>query len=416
MLKRVLEKIKDRSRILIVFNFITYSLGTSIILGVIYKFLEKINLQFVWPVASLLIYVIFLMFIRGINWKPSIRLVGAVNLCSLLLIMVYTKYPNLYAIVNNNIELVVYVVVAIIFFNIILNRTFLENKEKILRKEKGKKKLFNLFYVNLSKVHEIAMLIDNKIMKTVEREQISEELLKYNSSIGLKDSKQLGFETGYIREENSKKKVYENFDVKTTKSIMLRKLYETIKNNKNKKEFRLGQIVLFENIELQQRNIDDTVMILNVLKDSNIKSDPDEELELNLNKMMERMLDDFTIDYKFEDKNNEYIIQLPYKDTDSFENGYHHHDLQLGKLSLIGIYRGDIDFSEKDSVSSKFLEVTMKAQENTLKKTKSGMKSSNNIDTENENPFKLDYKKLDGQLHLIDTIAIIQELNIDEED
>lgn len=41
--------------------------------------------------------------------------------------------------------------------------------------------LFNLFYLNTSKAHEIAMLIDNKIMKTIEREQISEELLKYGA-------------------------------------------------------------------------------------------------------------------------------------------------------------------------------------------------------------------------------------------
>lgn len=36
-------------------------------------------------------------------------------------------------------------------------------------------------------------------------------------------------------------------------------------------------------------------MILNVLQDSKIKSDPSEDLEVNLN----RMLDDFTIDYTF---------------------------------------------------------------------------------------------------------------------
>ena len=46
------------------------------------------------------------------------------------------------------------------------------------------------------------------------------------------------------------------------------------------------------------------------------------------------------------DISNKYIIQFPYKYTDNFENGYQHNDLQLGKLSLIGIYRGEIDFSK----------------------------------------------------------------------
>lgn len=408
----MLEKIGN-TRIPVLLNFAAYSLTSSLILGMIYSYLLKLNMQFVWPLSLLALYVIVVVFSKVMNRKFSSTLFGLASLCALILVAVYIKCNSFNNIVDANFETILFIVVSITLINVVLEKALEEKKERLQRLKNKERKLFNLFYVNLSKVHEIAMLIDNKIMKTVEREQISEEFLKYNGSIGMKN----GVETGHTREENSKKRVYENFDVKTTKSIMLRKLYETIKDNKKEKEdFKLGKIVLFENIELKQRNIDDTVMILNILQDSNIKGDPDDELELNLNKMMERMLDDFTIDYEFKDKNNEYIIQLPYKDTDSFENGYHHHDLQLGKLSIIGIYRGCIDFSEKDSTSSKFLELTMKEQNNTSKKMSSEMKSSNNTIQQNENPFKFEYKKLEGQLHLIDTIAIIQELNIDEED
>src|SRR5699024_4739286 len=146
----------------------------------------------------------------------------------------------------------------------------------------------------------------------------------------------------------------------------------------------LGDLIIFEDIELQQRNIEDTVMILNVLQDSKIKSDPNEELEVNLNKMMDRMLDDFTIDYTFTHSNQEdekkYLLQIPYKDTDSFENGYQHNDLQLGKLSLIGIYRGEIDFSKKDSTSSKFLELMSESYQNEFRQNSpSTMKKSNSF-------------------------------------
>ena len=68
-----------------------------------------------------------------------------------------------------------------------------------------------------------------------------------------------------------KRRVYENFDVKTTKSIMLRKIYEAAVHNSKEKLFG-GDLVLFENIELQQCNADDIVMILNVLQDSKIKN------------------------------------------------------------------------------------------------------------------------------------------------
>lgn len=97
-------------------------------------------------------------------------------------------------------------------------------------------------------------------------------------------------------------------------------------------------------------------MILNILQDSKIKNQENEDVEINLNKMMEKMMDDFTIDYTFKYKwksgdEKEYIIQIPYKSSDNFENGYQHHDLQLGKLSLIGIYRGEVNFSQRESIN-----------------------------------------------------------------
>lgn len=287
--------------------------------------------------------------------------------------------------------------------------------------------LFNLFYLNTSKAHEIAMLIDNKIMKTIEKEQISEELLKYNvgSTIG---PKEIGSaDVGYSIEDNSKKRVYENFDVKITKSIMLRTIYETAQkktvNDKMDTELKIGDLVLFKNIELQQRNLDDTVMILNILQDMKFKNQGNENVEINVGKMMEKMLDDFTIDYTFvcprhtqnaDDSTEQFIIQIPYKASNNFENGYHHNDLQLGKLSIIGIYRGNIDFSQRESISSKFLDViSMEYKQNgsTNNEPIVEMKMSSHNTQSNSNPFDFEHEKLMGKINLIDVIAIIQELN-----
>ncbi|HEY4544292.1 MAG TPA: hypothetical protein VIG40_06575 [Tissierellaceae bacterium] len=302
--------------------------------------------------------------------------------------------------------------------NLIIGKNF-KKDETTENSQDLQKELFNLFYINTSKVHEIAMLIDNKIMKTVEREQISEDLLKYNNILGVGGASNWKADVGYEKNESSKKRVYENFDVKMTKSIMLQKIYDNIKKSKNKLEgLHLGDLTIFENVELQQRNIDDTVMILNVLQDSKIKSDPNEDVEVNLNKMMDKMLDDFTIDYTFSPDNEEdeekYILQIPYKDTDNFENGYQHNDLQLGKLSIIGIYRGKIDFSKKDSTSSKFLELMSLSSQNELQKNiPTSMKKSNSIVKQSSYQFEFNHQKLNDKLQLIDVIAIIQDLNID---
>ncbi|MDU4430713.1 MAG: hypothetical protein E7I75_07100 [Veillonella parvula] len=282
--------------------------------------------------------------------------------------------------------------------------------------------LFNLFYINTSKVHEIAMLIDNKIMKTVEREQISEELLRITSTFSAKTSTLSG-ETSAEKEDNYKKRVYENFDVKTTKSIMLRKLYEVAKNNnKTIQNILPGQLILFKDVELKRRNIDDTVMILNVLRDSKLKNQENDSIEINMNKMMEKMLDDFTIDYQFEQSilgdcdKMKCLIQLPYKSNENFENGYQHNDLQLGKLSIVGIYRGKIDFSKRESVSSRFLDLIFESYKSETDQNDDDIMKESSV-TKEQKEFPLDFRpnKLSEEMHLIDVIAIIQELNINKE-
>ena len=279
--------------------------------------------------------------------------------------------------------------------------------------------LFNLFYINTSKVHEIVMLIDNKIMKTVEREQVSEELLKSTASIATKAGLLSG-ETSIQKEDNSKKRVYENFDVKTTKSIMLRKLYEVAKDNNTNGNVSEGKLILFKNVELKRRNIDDTVLILNVLQDSKLKNQGNDSNEINMNKMMEKMLDDFTIDYEFNQnvltgENNKCLIQLPYKSNENFENGYQHNDLQLGKLSIVGIYRGEIDFSKRETVSSKFINMLYESYKNeSTNQEDEIMKISSEKGKQQKFPFDFKPNKLSEKMHLIDVIAIIQELNINK--
>lgn len=137
---------------------------------------------------------------------------------------------------------------------------------------------------------------------------------------------------------------------------------------------------------------------------------------------MEKMLDDFTIDYQFEQSILEdgdkakCLIQLPYKSNENFENGYQHNDLQLGKLSIVGIYRGKIDFSKRESVSSRFLDLLSESYKSEVYQNDNDiMKESSVIKEQQEFPFDFKPNKLNEEMHLIDVIAIIQELNINKE-
>ena len=391
----------------------------------IYQVMFKLGIQNYWSVIPIALY-LFAIFafnqIRKLYISSSCFAVS--SLISLVLLFFFIRVNSFRIWVLLELESISFVIVVLIFVIMI---SLIYRKEKINDHEKGakEKKLFNLFYINTSKSHEIAMLIDNKIMKTIENEQISELLLKRNTSFVLGQKVSSSIESGYSIEDSTKQRVYENFDVKMTKSIMLRRIYETARKNKPKSNrLNIGDLTIFENIELQQRNIDDTVMILNILQDSKINNQENSPLEINLNKMLDKMLDDFTIDYTFtysdnkdDDISNQYIIQIPYKSTENFENGYQHNDLQLGKLSLVGIYRGEVNFSKRDSISSKFLELISDSfkQETQRNKNLGEMKMSDGLVNPQNSPLEFAHKKLDGVLHLIDVIAIIQELNFDKE-
>lgn len=396
-------------------NYLAYTLFYLLIIQVIYfQFLSDTIIQNYWIITPLLLYVLSIYMAKLKKSKePQSMFFSIVCLMSLILSFLFLKLNGIKIMLYQYFDTITFFIIAIFLLNIIIRD--LKQDEVGEELDESGNNLFNLFYINTPKVHEIAMLIDNKVMKTIEKEQVSEELLRQDNTFSVGNMGNRNAELGYSKEESTKKKVYESFDVKTTKSIMLKKIYEYVKNSSGEqKELKLGDLVIFEDIELQQRNVEDTVMILNVLRDSKIKSNPDEDLEVNLNKMMDRMLDDFTIDYTFSDvKGERYLLQVPYKDTDNFENGYQHNDLQLGELSLIGVYRGEIDFSEKDSISSEFLELMSKSYQNELQQNMSTTmnKSSSSV----EPPSLLidfKYKKLEEKLNLIDVIAVIQDLKI----
>ncbi|MBR3867753.1 MAG: hypothetical protein IKM66_00415 [Clostridia bacterium] len=343
------------------------------------------------------------------------------NIIALGLLFLSIKIEQLKSIYINNYEILSFVIVFIGFLSLVLIKT---DKVTTINMANGKiinKKLFNLFYLNTSKAHEIAMLIDNKVVKNIERENVSEHAVKSSTTLSF-NQKAITSSNDISTEDLSKQRVFESFDVKETKSLMLRTIYDSIATS-SKSNFSVGSLVLFENVELKQLNVDDTVMILNILQDSKFNNQENDSIEINYNKMLDKMLDDFTVDYTFcysQDGQSEqkYLIRLPYKSDDNFENGYQHNDLQLGRLSVIGIYRGEIDFSRVESMSSKFLDMVFDSynEQKTENAQSHQMKLSNATKINNDIEFDFSRKKFDDKIRLIDIIAIIQEISFKKDE
>ena len=386
--------------------------------GSIYNFIFPKTWETFWILIPILFFALCYFFGRLIKCLSENKyIIETSNLVALVVLFINvcsTKFASWF---SANFKLISFVLIVVGMAGFIVLSTGKIDEPNSEAEKNGK--LFNLFYLNTSKAHEIAMLIDNKIIKNIESEQVSSYTSKTNHTFALGKKENLLSESGISTEESSKQRVFESFDVKQTKSIMLRKIYDEISKTE-KCNFNEGNLVLLENIQLKQLNVDDTVMILNVLQDSKFKNQQNDDIEINLNKMMDKMLDDFTIDYSFdyESKDNlkrNCIIRLPYKSTSNFENGYQHNDLQLGRLSIVGIYRGEIDFSLKESISSKFLELISQSyyQQQKSEPVDITMKLSDNSSEPSKVDFDFKHKKLTGKKHLIDVIAIIQEINLE---
>ena len=409
------------------YTILSLSLFISFLECICYNYWIPSTWRTFWFALVFLTFITLIIIKKFLNQSILKNLsIEAITVLSTLFLFINISCSWIQGFINQHLNSITFIILINCFISVIIFRNCFANNTIENPNKDCPKKLFNIFYLNTSKAHEIAMLIDNKIMKSIEQEQTVEEHLQQSHTLAFGNKDTTSVNSGITYENNYKNRVFESFDVKSTKSIMLRKIYESIQA-KNASSLQVGSIRIFENVELQQVNVDDTVMVLNVLQDSKIHNQGNDNVEININKMMDKMLDDFTIDYTFtynsnqDESSQKFIIQLPYKTNDNFENGYQHNDLQLGKLSIIGIYRGNIDFSKRQSISSKFLDLFSKSYNhsnaNNNQPIKQGMKLSCNVsEKSDEIEFDFHHKKLNEKMHLIDVIAIIQEISITKDE
>jgi len=288
-----------------------------------------------------------------------------------------------------------------------------KNDEEINNRQ-SESDYFNLIYINSAKSYEIAT--DDTVKKSIQKENSNVFNQRNSLKLAIKNSLESGVES---RNEFTKGSIIsENFEIKSTKSTIFRKVYKMSKNFEEK-NLQQGDLVKFENISLKAINAQDIPLILQVLQSSKLENHSSDGIELDMSNLLSTFLSDYTIDYSFIINKDRFLVRFPYREFDGFENGYSHSDFQLGKLCLVGIDRGKVDFSEVDTISTKFLEF-MSTQANSYNKneihTDSFPKSSDERSVDNnESQFQFDfnYKKLTGEYRLIDAIAVVQKINVE---
>lgn len=276
-----------------------------------------------------------------------------------------------------------------------------------------KNKSFNLYYLNFSKVYEIAMMLNNIIPEKVVRENLtkSEFYKKKSSSIELDSEKYLARVKAISEIENGKtitlsNKMVETLNVKTTKSILLRQIESKCKEYKKENALKEGDLVKIDNVELSIYDEDNQREIQLLRKDA-LKGFSVGGLDMN--NLISSVLNDYcyvlkgTID---DDDNNQIILKIPMEADNEFESKYSIYDLLIGKVSIIGVYKQEVNESK---ISDSTFRYFTNSENNRYKKKEKVISSTDDITTKNEK------KENERKYKYIDVIGIIQNIEFKEQ-
>lgn len=215
--------------------------------------------------------------------------------------------------------------------------------------KKSEGSCFNIYYLNFSKVYEISMMINNVVLSSIQREKSSmyERLGKLSSSLtGSIGSKEYLAEIkSVIGSEVSQKNVHsskmiESLDVKTTKSILLRRIVEKCKPFKDFNSIHEGDLIKLDKIKLKILNEENLRQILMLRKDA-LKGFRVDGMEIN--NLISSILQDYSyILYGCLDNGDEIVIKIPLEIENEFESKYNVDDLLIGHVSVIGVYKGGV--------------------------------------------------------------------------
>ncbi len=269
--------------------------------------------------------------------------------------------------------------------------------------------MFNIYYINYAKAYEIAMLIDNKLPeeKTKEKEsnisghldgEFDETPLTKIPFFG-KYMPQFNFNGEVAGEKSSK--VIDTVKVITTKSTILNGIYAKAKEIPKLKSKEIGSLIRLKDVSLKIKNENDILGTKTLLSGviGDIVVDGVGNVNLNLSALLEVIFKDsaYILSGKLpkskDGKEENICIKIPMQAENEMENQYSISDLEIGKVTVIGIYRGCFNESELDGKLNKF-----------SKNAKELDDSSYPINIAGDDDEETD------EIHYIDVIAVVQDI------
>lgn len=281
--------------------------------------------------------------------------------------------------------------------------------------------IFNIFYINFPKVYEIKMMLNNvvSIQKQIEKEATGEGDIDIKGKLGLNILEFFKFgevDAGANIKGTGSRKVLETFETKTTKSIILNEVVERAKLIKKIDKVKEGELIIIDDIKLSLENEDE----LRVVKFINSGAFKDMMIPgangFDMNNLFNSMFKDYAYKIKgnFSDNEDNVLIKIPLTFENEFESSYAVDDLFVGKVSLVGLYKGIIKVDELKNSFEYFQEFGQ--LQNMMQKPKEDEEIQNShyeMSSATNNAFSFKSSGDGKDYHYIDLLAIIQNVKVD---
>tara|TARA_R110002049_G_scaffold73897_1_gene190832 strand:+ start:316 stop:1191 length:876 start_codon:yes stop_codon:yes gene_type:complete len=288
--------------------------------------------------------------------------------------------------------------------------------------------IFNIYYINFPKVYEIKMMLSNVIALSKEKQtdNIGGKEVDFRGKLGVNflnlfniAGASLEGEAGRKNIKSDSQKVLETFEIKTTKSIILNEIIEKSNLITSFKDVQEGSLIKVDNVNLTLENEPElrTVKLFTSgsFKGMNIPG----ANGFDINNLFNSMFKDYAYKMKgvLVENDDELLIKIPMTFESEFESSYSVDDLFIGKVSVVGLYKGKIKIDSLKNSLEFFQEIgTMQNlisnKEEVIKEIQDSQYTSKN---ENTDFLFASSKDGDKEFHYIDLLAIIQNVSIPNE-
>lgn len=271
-------------------------------------------------------------------------------------------------------------------------------------------KLFNIYYMNYDKAFELSMLIDNRLKESSCVTKENNLVFKGNGSLNTDKISKIPFLDKIVpktdievnAEGNRVKNIVDNFKFVSTKSTILENIYKKSVEIRKLNDNNIGTLIKIRNTKLNIDNSSDILATKSLLSGVLTEIPIEGGNGIDLTQFCEVLLKDSAYTFNGVFGEERIVFKIPMKLENELESQYSISDLEIGPMTVLGIYRGKYKMDELNKKINRLKNLqnmSIEQQENNMLESDEEDSSHCEI-VRNEN------------VHFIDVISVIQELEV----